>query len=153
MKWLFNWIYDNIPVSLIKPIAEYIASPLTFIINNLIEESKFPDQWKIAHVSPIPEVTKPTELNDYRQIFILPIRSKWTKNRLHQITDFIKHSKYRRTPIWLSQKPLNGNHPLNIIWLHQNDYGTKWAYNGFFYRLCKSFWDFWDVLTLIQKMH
>ena len=36
--------YDNIPVSFIKPIAEYIAWPLTFIINNLIEESKFPDQ-------------------------------------------------------------------------------------------------------------
>ena len=29
--------YDNIPVSFIKPIAEYIASPLTSIINNLIE--------------------------------------------------------------------------------------------------------------------
>ena len=30
--------YDNILVSFIKPIAEYIASPLTFIINNLIGE-------------------------------------------------------------------------------------------------------------------
>ena len=68
--------YDNIPVSFIKPIAEYIASPLTFIINNLIEESKFPDQWKIARISPIPKVTNPTELKDYRPISILPILSK-----------------------------------------------------------------------------
>ena len=36
----YSTVYD-IPVSFIKPIAENIASPLTFIINNLIEESNF----------------------------------------------------------------------------------------------------------------
>ena len=82
---------DNIPVSFIKPIAEYIASPLTFISNNLIEESKFPDQWEIARISPIPKVTNPTELKDYRPISILPILSKvYEKQVLHQITDFIE---------------------------------------------------------------
>ena len=68
--------YDNIPVSFIKPIAEYIASPLTFIINNLIEESKFLDQWKIARISPIPKVTNSSELKYYRAVSILPILSK-----------------------------------------------------------------------------
>ena len=83
--------YDNILVSFTKPIAEYIASPLTFIINNLIEESKFPDQWKIAHISPIPKVNNPTQLKDYRPISILPILSKaFEKQVLHQITDFIE---------------------------------------------------------------
>ena len=80
--------YD-IPVSFIKPVAEYIASPLTFIINNLIEESKFPDQWKITHVNPIPEATKPTELKDYRPISIFRIQSNiYEKQVLHQVTDF-----------------------------------------------------------------
>ena len=83
--------HDNIQVSFIKPIAEYIDSPLTFIINNLIEESKFPDQWKIARISPIPKVTNPTELKDYLPISILPILSKvYEKQVLHQITDFIE---------------------------------------------------------------
>ena len=87
----FSTGYDNIPVSFIKPIAEYIASPLTFIINNLIEESKFPDQWKIARISPIPKVTDPTELKDYRPILILLILSEvYEKQVLHQITDFIE---------------------------------------------------------------
>ena len=82
---------DNIPVSFIKPIAEYIASPLTFISNNLIKEWKFPDQWEIARISPIPKVTNPTELKDYRPISILPILSKvYEKQVLHQITDFIE---------------------------------------------------------------
>ena len=98
--------YDNIQVSSIKPIAEYIVSPLTFIINNLIEESKFPDQWKIARISPIPKVTNPTELKDYRPISILPVLSKvHEKQVLHQITEFIetqqvynKHqSRYRKS--------------------------------------------------------
>ena len=97
--------YGNIPVSFIKPIAEYIASALTFRINNLIEESKFPDQWKIARISPIPKVTNSTELMDYRPISILPILPKlYEKQVLHQITDFIetqqvynKHQSYKTT--------------------------------------------------------
>ena len=68
--------YDNTPVSFIKPIAEYIASSLTFIINNLIEESKFSDQQKIARISPIPKVTNPIEMKDYLPISVLPNLSK-----------------------------------------------------------------------------
>ena len=83
--------YNNNQVSFIKPIAKYIASPLTFIINNLIEESKFPDLWKIARLSPIPKVTNPTELKDYGPTSILPILSKvYEKQILHQTTDFIE---------------------------------------------------------------
>ena len=78
---------------------------VTVIINNLNEESKFPDQWKTARISPIPKVTNPTELKDYRPISILTILSKvYEKQVLHQITNFIetqqvysKHqSRYRK---------------------------------------------------------
>ena len=78
---------------------------VTVIINNLNEESKFPDQWKTARISRIPKVTNPTELKDYRPISILTILSKvYEKQVLHQITNFIetqqvysKHqSRYRK---------------------------------------------------------
>ena len=83
--------YDNIPVSFIKPITEYITSPLTFIINNWIEELNFQDQWKIALISPIPKNTSLTELKDYRSISIFPILSKvYEKQVLHQIANFIE---------------------------------------------------------------
>ena len=68
-------------------------------------KSKFPDQWKIARISPIPKVKNPTEIKDYRPISILPILSKvYEKQVLHQITDFIEtqqaynkhHSGYRK---------------------------------------------------------
>ena len=94
LKSLWNYCstgYDNITISFIKPIAEYIASSLTFIINNLIEELNFQDQWKIARISPISKIANPTELRDYRLISILPILSKmYEKQVLHKITDFIE---------------------------------------------------------------
>ena len=76
-------------VSLIKPVAEYTTSPLTCLINNLIEQSKFPDQWRIARISSLPKVTNLTEVKDYRPISILAILSKvYEKLVLLQITDF-----------------------------------------------------------------
>ena len=61
------------------------------MINNLIEELNFQDQWKIARISPISEIANPTELRDYRLISILPILSKvYEKQVLHKITDFIE---------------------------------------------------------------
>ena len=40
--------YDNIPASFIKPISEFLISPITFIINNFIQTNQFPDIWKLA---------------------------------------------------------------------------------------------------------
>ena len=34
--------YDNVPVLFIKPVAEYLESPLTCIVNNFIVTSTFP---------------------------------------------------------------------------------------------------------------
>ena len=59
-----------------KPVAKYIASPIKLTINNLSEDSKFADQWKITRISSIPKVTNPIELKDYCPISILPILSK-----------------------------------------------------------------------------
>ena len=83
--------YDNIPVSFIKPVAEYLESPLTFIINNFIVTSTFPGIWKIARISPIPKIVNPSQLKDYRPISILPILSKiYEKLVLQQMTEFIE---------------------------------------------------------------
>ena len=68
--------YDNIPVRFLKPITEYITSPLVHIINNCIDQKCFPKQWKIARVCPIPKIDSPTEIKDYRPISVLPLLSK-----------------------------------------------------------------------------
>ena len=78
-------------MSFIKPVAEHLESPLTFIINNFIVTSTFPGMWKIARISPIPKIVNPSQLKDYRPISILPILSKiYEKLVLQQMTEFIE---------------------------------------------------------------
>ena len=47
---------DNKLTSIFKLVSDIIASPLTHIINTSIQQGNFPDQWKIAKVTPIPKV-------------------------------------------------------------------------------------------------
>ena len=82
--------HDQIPVKLIKLVAEEIVSPLTHIINCCIEKEYFPLQWKIARIFPIPKTNYPTTNNDLRGISILPALSKiYEKLVLRQMVQFI----------------------------------------------------------------
>ena len=83
--------YDQIPAKYIKTVADHLTSPVTHIINSCITSSSFPDQWKISRVCPIPKVTNPTTLADYRPISILPILSKvFERTILGQMLEFIE---------------------------------------------------------------
>ena len=83
--------YDHIPATFIKPVSEFLVSPITFIINNLIKINQVPDIWKLARISPIPKIQLPVELKDYRPVSILPILSKiYERVVLEQITNFIE---------------------------------------------------------------
>ena len=128
--------------------------PLTFIINNSIEESKFPDQWKIARISLIPKVTNPTELKDYRLISILPILSKvYKKQVLHQTTDFIETQQVYNK----HQSGYRKNHSTATILSKLYD-DIKLVMKqseltmAVFTDYSKAF-DTIDFFTLIQKMH
>ena len=68
--------YDHIPASFIKPVSEFLVSPITFIINNFIKLNQFPAIWKLARISPISKIQLPVELKDYRPVSTLPILTK-----------------------------------------------------------------------------
>ena len=68
--------YDNLPASLIKPIADHLASPLTHIINSGIIENTFQEQWKIGKVTPIPKTEQSATPDQFRPVTVLPILSK-----------------------------------------------------------------------------
>ena len=91
--------HDAIPVRYIKPVADILVSPLTYVINNCIDKGIFPNEWKVARVCPIPKVKNPTELNEYRPISVLPILSKiFEKVILNQLLSFIEtHNVYKTT--------------------------------------------------------
>ena len=82
---------DNIPTSILKLVSDIIASPLTHIINTSIQHVNFPDQWKIAKVTPIPKVVNPEANSDYQPISILPVISKVFECIIaHQKCEFIR---------------------------------------------------------------
>ena len=91
--------YDNLPVSLIKPIADHLASPLTHIINTGIAENTFHQQWKIGKVTPIPKTEQSTTPDQFRPVTVLPILSKiFERLMAKQIVDYIdQHQIYKQT--------------------------------------------------------
>ena len=90
--------YGNILAMFIKPVVEFLVSPLTSVINNYIATNNFPDAWKTAKISPIPKIKQPVELKDYRPVSILPVLSKvYEKLVLQQLAVFIeRESVYRQ---------------------------------------------------------
>ena len=97
--------YDSIPVSFIKLVVEDIASPLTYIINNLIIVSKsmenclYKPDTKSLQSNRVDRLS--TNINPSN--FIKNSREKYsaTNNRLHESATSLQVS------IWLLQKPLN----------------------------------------------
>ena len=82
---------DNLPSKYLKLVIEDITSPICHIINECIKRNIFPNQWKISRISPIPKISKPLELNDYRPISILPVLSKvYERIILSQIVTYIE---------------------------------------------------------------
>jgi hypothetical protein len=67
---------DNIPAIFLKLAADFLAGPLTAIINNCIDSLKYPTLWKLARISPIPKIDNPEHVDYFRPILILPCISK-----------------------------------------------------------------------------
>ena len=82
--------YDHIPASFIKPISEFLVSPITFIINNFIKTNQFPDRRKLTRISPIPKLQLPMEPKDYRPVSILSLSKIYERVVSEEITNFIE---------------------------------------------------------------
>ena len=109
---------DNIPIDIMKLVADIIASPLTTIINNSIEKAVFPDQWKIGKVCPIPKIDNPTECKDFRPISILPIFSKiFERIIMRQLTKYIEDQSIYS----ITQSGFRKHHSTNTLLLKIRD--------------------------------
>ncbi|XP_055714971.1 uncharacterized protein LOC129809180 [Phlebotomus papatasi] len=67
---------DEISLDLIRLILPVILPCLTDLVNFAITSSSFPLSWKSAVVVPIPKVSAPSAVSDFRLISILPALSK-----------------------------------------------------------------------------
>ena len=68
--------YDEISTRILKIIAPYILSPLTYIFNKILSTGVFPDRLKFSEVRPLFKKGDKTEFCNYRPISLLPSFSK-----------------------------------------------------------------------------
>ena len=109
---------ENIPISLVKLVAENIASPLTYIINKCIRLSVFLTEWKCARISVIPKIDNLTTGDNYRPISILPVLSKVFKELImKQLCNFIETNNIYSS----TQAGYRRNHSTNTILIKMRD--------------------------------
>ena len=69
---------DPIPTQLLKRFPEHLAIPITNLLNMSLSTGIFPDEMKLAHVTPLLKKQNlcPDDLNNYRPVSLLPFLSK-----------------------------------------------------------------------------
>lgn len=145
---------DSIPINLLKPVSDFIISPLTHVINSFIESCEFPKVWKQARISPIPKISTPQTLSDYRPISVLPVLSKvYERIVMTQLTTFIEDTaKYQS-----SQHGFRKSHSTVTCLLKMRDDILRAMDKGevtisVFADYSKAF-DTIDYETLVRKLH
>ena len=85
---------DGVPCKLLKLASSIIGPSLTKIFNSCIETETFPDEWKIAKVTPIFKKGPKSDLNNYRPISVLPTVSKVFEKIIYQeLYDYLVKNK------------------------------------------------------------
>uniref|UniRef100_A0A2A4JPY6 Uncharacterized protein n=1 Tax=Heliothis virescens TaxID=7102 RepID=A0A2A4JPY6_HELVI len=81
---------DNICSRMISLTLPSILPVLTHILNYSLFSCSFPDCWKEAIIVPLPKISNPAALSDYRPISILPYLSKVLEHLVHyQLSSYL----------------------------------------------------------------
>ena len=84
---------DTTGPRLLKLAAPYISESLTFICNQSIANSIFPEKWKEAKVIPLHKNGRRDDTNNYRPISVLPVVSKLLEKHVHDsLMVYVLHS-------------------------------------------------------------
>jgi len=67
---------DGLPAWLFKNCSVELSSIVAHILNLSFSEGKLPRQWLCAVVTPVPKISKPVQLSDFRPISVTPILSR-----------------------------------------------------------------------------
>ena len=76
LKMKSNSSPNDIPSKFLKTASCIVSGWLSKFFNKCMVTGKFPDSWKIAHITPIPKVHSPISSSEYRPISVLPVLSK-----------------------------------------------------------------------------
>ena len=85
---------DKIPTKLLKDAIETICQPLAIAFNASLEKGTFPDNWKVARVTPVFKSGQKSNLSSYRLISVLSVCSRLLEKLAHdQLYDFLRASE------------------------------------------------------------
>ena len=86
--------HDRLSNKILKFVKHELAEPLKNIINNCLNNGKFPNSMKIAKITPLYKKDNKYDFNNYRPISILPSLSKVFEKIIHkQISDYFESNK------------------------------------------------------------
>ncbi len=85
--------WDEIPLYLIKEVADFIAEPLSIIISQSFQRNFFPKLLKYAELKPIFKKGERSDADNYRPVSVLPSFSKvFQKVAFNQIINYLDHN-------------------------------------------------------------
>lgn len=81
---------DSLSARFVKICLPIILPILEHVLNYSLQNSWFPDLWKMGNIRPIPKVKNPSTCKDYRPVSILCFLSKVLEKLVHaQVNEFI----------------------------------------------------------------
>lgn len=78
---------DNIPAWFLRIGAPFLTAPIADLMNMSLSSSVVPKQWKAASILPVPKISAPSTLSDYRPISITPVLSRILERIV--VTDYV----------------------------------------------------------------
>ncbi|CAB4045143.1 Hypothetical predicted protein, partial [Paramuricea clavata] len=82
--------HDRISAKLLKDSADVITETLTQIFNKSVLLGKFPDDMKVAIISPIYKTGSKTETTNYRSLSVLSVVAKIFEKMISQLSNYLE---------------------------------------------------------------
>ena len=76
LKPKYNFGIDQIPYYLVKDCRAILVEPLTYLFNLSLKTQTFPNDWKLAKISPLLKSGDDSRIENYRPVAVLSAFSK-----------------------------------------------------------------------------
>ena len=146
--------YDDISFNVVRNCFGPLVKPLMFIFNLSLEKGCFPDQLKIARVTPVFKADSVTELGNYRPISVLPCFSKILERIMYNgLFKYLKTNNILYSKQFGFQEGHSTEHAIiQLIDQINNSFEKNHYTLGIFIDLSKAF-DTVDYNILIKKLN